>query len=894
MFNQIKKLKQNKRYQQDLEKGWDDRFYLYKIQDYSPLSIKGKKIYQTNKNQKNNLKSLKNSKISYIKEYENQNNSGKIENFIEPDDELSDLWNYLGVTQKYRSMFLHNLLYFNETFHGVIIEIEKQSLRQVNDLICKITSDLVNRKKILLELEKNIIFFQNEKNIHSNDKKISEIKQNLKLLMNHTVNIFLNVFKLRKSIAFDITNGKFDLKKINSSYIFESNFLLKLNADLTFIRDSQVGTLLNIQNNFDPFLTETLSSEDNLKSLNESCYHLLNEIIFTNVTLGKNFTNFSKNVHKLRKIASSSKKMKREYVNADNSQLNKKRDYNNNIVTKEELEKTFNEVDKKINFDNHCREDNRKDKREESDSDKGEHKLKKSLSAPKIHLGKEKKEKSNENSNNSSKFSNLPEVNDNYINDNDTNLKNLPNEKENFPKEKIEFSFYTDDIKSLSKKYKNYYKKIPQRQISAFNIQNEINDYIEKSINPIVITSYNKKKEISSLIILSYLQEEQFGLSIMHISSIKEELNELIQQAAVFINNNINYDHIFIDLFYENENGKLTLNKEINDIFKKLKFKWVKLENLENGVRYQKLKLKNNKYCPSSESRSINSITTKPNSVLNIQSALVLYCGDNEKKMNTENNNELYKNTNLFHLQVCEKAFKNSTDKISKMSSLFTHLKYVNTTKIEELKKQLIDGGIEMKINNQNDNSVILSSLFNITSMFEYSSSVEIKNKKYNRIKGKIDVLYNKEFDQTFYMILTKDSMPIIIGEISKKFKKFLYSNEHGNNIYEKFNSIYPKLEACDDKKQKNINSIYIPYINKTNNTNSSDILNSKIDDIYEVNDYFKLSFQDNNFDINKSIKILPTKEDIVISKEFFFALINIGLLNEFNIPCVFCSILDS
>ena len=166
--------------------------------------------------------------------------------------------------------------------------------------------------------------------------------------MNHTVNIFLNVLKMRKSIAFDITNGKFDLKKINSSYIFESNFLLKLNADLTFIRDSQVGTLLNIQNNFDPFLTETLSSEDNLKSLNESCYHLLNEIIFTNVTLGKNFTNFSKNVHKLRKIASSSKKMKREYVNADNSQLNKKRDYNNNIVTKEELEKTFNEVDKKI------------------------------------------------------------------------------------------------------------------------------------------------------------------------------------------------------------------------------------------------------------------------------------------------------------------------------------------------------------------------------------------------------------------------------------------------------------------------------------------------------------------------------------------------------------------
>ena len=70
-------------------------------------------------------------------------------------------------------------------------------------------------------------------------------------------------------------------------------------------------------------------------------------MIYTNVSLGKQYSNYTKNLHKLRKINNSTKKVKREYVNADTKL---KRNYDN-VVTKEELEKTFNDVDKKLNID---------------------------------------------------------------------------------------------------------------------------------------------------------------------------------------------------------------------------------------------------------------------------------------------------------------------------------------------------------------------------------------------------------------------------------------------------------------------------------------------------------------------------------------------------------------
>ena len=893
MFSDIKRLKERKKYrQQDLEKGWDDRFYLYKIQDYSPVSRKPRKVYNLKSTQKNsnNISGMRHGYNGMYNSVNKENDNANISistkmecPAVEIESDVVDLWNDLGVTQKYRMMFANKMLYFNDGIHSSIIDYERNSLRKIHDLIVKITNELVNRKKILKEIDKDIIMFQNEKNVNINDKILNEIKQKLKILQNTSANIYIYVSNLRKSMAFDITNGKFDLKKINSSYIFESNFLLKLNMELSFIRDSQVGTLLNLQNNFDPFISEI---DEGNKSIVESNYVLLNELIYTNVSLGKQYSNYTKNLHKLRKINNSTKKVKREYVNADTKL---KRNYDN-VVTKEELEKTFNDVDKKLNIDTSS-------KNQKSNKESG-HNLKKSLSAPKIDSEKKSRVQNqnndNNNSNTSGKFSDLPEVDGNYINDNDTAIKNLPklkDSKQSSSKEisqqksennSVTLSFYTEDLLYLSKQYNIYHKKIPQKQFITFHVLSDINEYINTSTNPIVITSYNDKKEISSLVILSYVQEENNSLCIKHISSPKVGLKEFMDSLISFIKQNIPYQHLYIDLYYENENGKLTLDKDINLLFKELKFQWVKLENLENGIRYQKLKLKNDS-CMTSESRNQQSL-------INIQSGLVIYCKDNVTS--NDNNDDTYKEINLLHLQVCEKVFKKSIEKVNKITSLFCPLKFLNSKKVDDIKKLLDKENIKLQIDKE-DNNQIYASLFNINSSFDSFSTVKINSKQYIRLRGKIEILKHKDTEQIFYMIVSNDSHPFLICEMNQKFKAYMNSDDNGTNIYEKFYSIYPQLESCEN--DKNIYSIYIPKIRKEVKTQSNDILNSKIDNISKIYNYAKLSIGDSTYDEKKSLKISPNNEtDIILSNDLFFSIINIELLNEFNIPCVFCSIISS
>ena len=62
---------------------------------------------------------------------------------------------------------------------------------------------------------------------------------------------------------------------------------------------------------------------------------------------------------------------------------------------------------------------------------------------------------------------------------------------------------------------------------------------------------------------------------------IKNGINELLKFLSV---KKINYQNLTIDLYYENINDNIILNKEIDNIFRELKFKWIKLENLEGGI----------------------------------------------------------------------------------------------------------------------------------------------------------------------------------------------------------------------------------------------------------------------------------------------------------------------
>ena len=139
MFSDIKRLKERKKYrQQDLEKGWDDRFYLYKIQDYSPVSRKPRKVYNLKSTQKNsnNISGMRHGYNGMYNSVNKENDNANISistkmecPAVEIESDVVDLWNDLGVTQKYRMMFANKMLYFNDGIHSSIIDYERNSFR---------------------------------------------------------------------------------------------------------------------------------------------------------------------------------------------------------------------------------------------------------------------------------------------------------------------------------------------------------------------------------------------------------------------------------------------------------------------------------------------------------------------------------------------------------------------------------------------------------------------------------------------------------------------------------------------------------------------------------------------------------------------------------------------
>ena len=124
----------------------------------------------------------------------------------------------------------------------------------------------------------------------------------------------------------------------------------------------------------------------------------------------------------------------------------------------------------------------------------------------------------------------------------------------------------------------------------------------------------NSKEENNTIEITNF--------SVINNENIKNEIEEIIK---LLNENQINYEKLTIDLFYEKIENKLKLNKDINNIFKELNFKWEKLENLNGGIRYQKMKYINENFISKNNN----------NNAFNIISGLIIYNGkDNTEKIN--------------------------------------------------------------------------------------------------------------------------------------------------------------------------------------------------------------------------------------------------------------------
>ena len=251
-----------------------------------------KKIFYIQKEENNIKKDEEFHKIMKKTKYKiyspDKKNNNNIIKEIETDNELINLWDSLGVTLEFRKKFNIKINYFSNEYQKIIFECEKYKMKKIYDLIIKITNELIDKDKDILNLKRLNIVLQNERNYNiEDDRNLIEAKNTLNNLKNHLINIFQQINDLRSLISYDYINNKYDLSKMLNSYILDSQFLLKINNDLKIIKDNYIGIIFGIKSSFDPLLMNFIDKKDNKKNY-DAYYTLFNELIFNNYNPEKN------------------------------------------------------------------------------------------------------------------------------------------------------------------------------------------------------------------------------------------------------------------------------------------------------------------------------------------------------------------------------------------------------------------------------------------------------------------------------------------------------------------------------------------------------------------------------------------------------------------------------
>ena len=804
---------------------WNDRFFLGKMEDYAK-----KNNVNSNYMMKFKIKgSEQYKKTLYLK---HQNNT-----LVDIDEGLIETWNELGVNENWRYYFLQKIIVYKDIIQNAILSIEQSKMEQVKEIMKKIEKDYSNKEKSIEKLQNMNNFLQNQTNIHTNDKIYSELKSNLEIVKKAYISIIKGISQLNEITGNDIKEGKYKVEKMKCitmpfDFIENSKTFNDLIQDLNFIKNGYIGKLFSIRNNIDILITDLNKNNDYDISNEaiESFYIVINETTFKDII-----------------------KAKANNVSLTYTTGNAKRTKSNNRHNIERKQKEFvdaKEVSKHSRqpgvFNPIIGEKNVIECKSKDDEDKKDNK--ESVST----LSKRKSSKTDNNKRNKEKEIEID--NKTIMSNNERNLNNS-----------IIF-FYSDNISELAKDYEEYFNKIPESQRGTFHIENNITSLI-KGIMPIILI---KKEDnvIKSILSLSVSHEDNNAFIVNHYSTLSNDT--IKSQFEEFTNylkeNKINYSSIFIHLYYCMKEGNLALSQEINVIMIQLKFKWVKLENLDNGTRFQKMQLRN---------QNSKQIHKKIEPIIEIKTSLLFL--QSEDELTKESNKTFESSLNPFMKLIVDNLINSNTKELDNIKGLIESLKIDEGNDKEDIQRFISSNKIKDIISNLKI-SQYHSAYFELNPMFDSIMTMKLNNKVYHRISSKVEVLLEKETNQKFYMLLTSDSSTFIIAELNEKCKREFTKG----NIYEAFSSFNSKIEPLPTE---NVNSIYIPSFTDEQINSTNDFENKKGISYALIKSSDKVD--------KVSISINPGEGDVVIENDFFIGVMNFDISNDFNISSIFCGIIN-
>ena len=518
--------------------------------------------------------------------------------------------------------------------------------------------------------------------------------------------------------------------------------------------------------------------------------------------------------------------------------------------------------------------------------------------------------------------------------------------------ENLDISYYSGKLTEFIPIYSDYFEKIPAEQKIIFNLKEDPLKYFEHNFYPKIIICKDKVTNIIkgiciySIIFKSH-ERKPNEIIIEHISSYnKEEMENILTKMIEFIrenhilkdlnkNENQLYAEIYIDLYYFLENEKFNIDKNIRDfISKKLKFKWVKLENISKEIRFQKMKqiIYGNNIKNSLNNSIFNSINCnieednyslsnnfciRDNFVIEFIQKLIM---DNQENKDINININRINPYNIFYIVYILK-------KIHNIKNSFEYLlNKINTFIISnKILKEL------PSISNENTNEMNLYSLpfdlKNITDCFNGNLNDElgVKNKidifplfdgcistkydnyYYNRIKcNNIKILIENTTEQKFYLMKATNSENISIlisSNLNDNFKtKYLTNineNSSNNNISLSFKEIYNNLIESEAEERDVNKYIYIPAFSieqKYELVNINSIEPKEENILKDLNEEYKIEFLSeelierknnrisNNFEFDIIGEKIKNGVDYIINDEFMIFILDSDAIDNIGI----------
>ena len=289
-------------------------------------------------NQKNKISIISKDKENMMSTFNSFNRSNlrnKIFNLINEDEiedeelkEIKRLWYDLGINKEYQNQFINLILDLNENNKKQFYSEEKKSLLNFRNLLLKLTKEISSRENNLITLKNlNNVLGTPEENINE-ENTINDIIKLIKTIRINSVNIISFTNKLRE-ITYS-KKEKFNLDNINSEYLYDKKYLIKMNTDIDFLEESNIKNYIDFSNyNSDTFFINCSTKSNNklnknkiiipieddlMKAIKKAKYEIIQDIFFYNIEEKKNSNKKINNKSKLNESKTKLLKKKNKFT----------------------------------------------------------------------------------------------------------------------------------------------------------------------------------------------------------------------------------------------------------------------------------------------------------------------------------------------------------------------------------------------------------------------------------------------------------------------------------------------------------------------------------------------------------------------------------------------------